>query len=502
MRVIDIINLCRQSLSKQKARTRLTVLGVVVGCCAIVLMMSLGIGSSEQTKVMLSQMGDLRVIDVYNFGNGRNDNPLNKEALKRIEAVPNVEMVSPKLRMNISVRIEGGLKGRYQMNYGSFMGFSEEAFEQLGYKMKEGDYLVDTGKGVGKKAIPVLVGEKFFYEFIDTKRPEGKNRRFYEDPKKYAGGMDFYMEDVFSKPGQQEQEVQPYEEPFFSGLNTKLTLVVHQSEEGQEVKEFKQELVVVGILKADIAKDYSTLQGLFMSVEDMESIIKAATPKQKQKDLKNNYEQVVVKAKDIKNVKEIEQKIKDMGYEVSSMESIRESINKSTRQQQMMLAGLGGISLFVAAIGIMNTMIMSITERTKEIGIMKALGCYVNDIRKIFLVEAGVIGFIGGVIGIIVSQLISLAINVAGILGLVGNSMGGFYMEESGLSFWEKLASIQIDFHQIYQGLITPGGRTSIIPPWLMLFGLVFSTLVGLVSGYNPANKAVKIPALEAIKHE
>lgn len=503
MRVIDIINLCRQSLSKQKARTRLTVLGVVIGCCAIVLMMSLGIGSNEQTQVMLSQMGDLRVINVWNYGGGNQANPLNNEVLEKIRAIPNVELATPKQRMDIPRRIEAGPKGRYRLNYGNIVGVTKEALEKLDYQLKEGAFLAGSGKGVGKKAIPILVGERFFYEFTDTKRPEGKNRRSFNDPGKY-GSMDNYMYDMdfaIAAPGDSKEET-PYEEPFFSGLNTKLTFVVEALEEGGEGKEFRQELEVVGIMKSDTNKDYLTMSGIYMDVDDMQSIVKAATPKQKQKELKINYQEVLVKAGEIKNVKEIQNRIKEMGYEASSMESIRESITRSTRQQQIMLAGLGGISLFVAAIGIMNTMIMSITERTREIGIMKALGCYVIDIRKIFLVEAGAIGFIGGIVGILISLLISLGINVAGILGLVGNSMGDFYYEGATQSFWQKLSSIHIDFNQIYQGLMTPGSRTSIIPIWLIIFGLVFSTLVGLVSGYHPANKAVKIPALEAIKHE
>lgn len=77
------------------------------------------------------------------------------------------------------------------------------------------------------------------------------------------------------------------------------------------------------------------------------------------------------------------------------MESIRKPMEKEAQQKQMMLGGLGAISLFVAALGITNTMIMSISERTREIGIMKALGCYVTDIRIMFLSEAGAIGLIG-----------------------------------------------------------------------------------------------------------
>lgn len=121
---------------------------------------------------------------------------------------------------------------------------------------------------------------------------------------------------------------------------------------------------------------------------------------------------------------------------------------------------------------------MSIYERTREIGIMKVLGCVVSNIRSVFLMEAGLIGFGGGVIGVIFSYGISMIINMLGGDGL-GGMFGGYY----------------------YGG---DAGQTaiSVIPVWLIGLALIFSTLIGLVSGFSPANRAVKISALEAIKHE
>ena len=114
---------------------------------------------------------------------------------------------------------------------------------------------------------------------------------------------------------------------------------------------------------------------------------------------------------------------------------------------------------------------------------MKALGCYVRDIRMLFLMEAGTIGLLGGVIGLLFSLIISVGINLFA-MGALG---GG-----------------EITFQTLIQALV--GGedvtRVSAISPGLMFFAIVFSVFVGLVSGYYPANKAVKIPALEAIKHE
>ena len=123
-------------------------------------------------------------------------------------------------------------------------------------------------------------------------------------------------------------------------------------------------------------------------------------------------------------------------------------------------------------------MIMSISERTREIGIMKALGCYVKDVRAIFLMEAGCIGLIGGVLGIVISEIISIAMNLL---------QGGAQIT---------------GFQEALQKLRDVGSRISVIPPWLLVFALIFSVFIGVGSGYYPANKAVRISALEAIKHE
>jgi ABC-type antimicrobial peptide transport system permease subunit len=136
----------------------------------------------------------------------------------------------------------------------------------------------------------------------------------------------------------------------------------------------------------------------------------------------------------------------------------------------------------------MNTMTMAITERTREIGVMKVLGCRLRDIRNMFLIESGAIGLLGGGVGCIVSVLISLLLNnltnLLAFLGLQGNvDIAGFF-GLSGLS--DQM----------------PGMNLSIIPAWLILFALAFATGVGLLSGIGPARQATRISSLEAIRRE
>ena len=134
---------------------------------------------------------------------------------------------------------------------------------------------------------------------------------------------------------------------------------------------------------------------------------------------------------------------------------------------QMVLGGIGAVSLFVAAIGITNTMMMSIYERTKEIGIIKVLGCDLRNIRSMFLLEAGFIGFFGGLIGLILSEIISIVINVVA----KGASEGAY-------------------------------AQLSFIPLWLVLISLLFAVLVGMAAGFFPALRAMQLSPLAAIRNE
>jgi len=200
-------------------------------------------------------------------------------------------------------------------------------------------------------------------------------------------------------------------DPFFDPLKTSITMVLTPYDDGTgtEPTPYEVELKVVGVLKEDQGKGYETSDGVMMDINALKALIQDLTGKT---DTKFEYSSINVKAESLDAVSDVEQSIKDLGYSTYSMQSMRDELNKQTRQIELMLGGLGAISLLVAAIGITNTMIMSISERTKEIGIMKALGCYVRDIRAMFLMEAGFIGLIGGFIGSILSFFISVGMNV------------------------------------------------------------------------------------------
>ena len=138
---------------------------------------------------------------------------------------------------------------------------------------------------------------------------------------------------------------------------------------------------------------------------------------------------------------------------------------------EAVLGGIGAVAMLVAAISIANTMTMSIYERTKEIGIMKVLGCGLGNIRSMFLAEAAFIGFIGGVVGIALSYLLSLLVNYF---------ISPLIMEDYGM------------------------GTTNIsmIPLWLVLAAIGFATIIGMVAGFFPAQRATRLSPLAAIRNE
>ncbi len=131
-----------------------------------------------------------------------------------------------------------------------------------------------------------------------------------------------------------------------------------------------------------------------------------------------------MKVKNINDVQRVQQQIKDGGFYADSLTDILESMQKATAGIQKVLGAIGAVSLLVAAIGIANTMVMSVYERTREIGIMKVIGASLADIRKLFLFESGMIGFFGGVLGAAFSYGVSYLINTTGFVLIETWGMG------------------------------------------------------------------------------
>lgn len=465
MRIFDIIGMSFKNLWRRKVRTLLTVLGVVIGSCAIIVMISLGLGMNNAIRYYLTQFGDLNVITVYGdmwvydeeSGQSKEPLKLNDEAVESIKQISNIDGVFPKMNVN-GVSLCAGKGGRYRMPWSEIYAVDPQYMEKFGFTVLEGDIPEDYNDNL------IIFGSQSAYNFYDSK--------------KRTNNMVYPME----KP---DGTVTP---PYFDPLTEKLVIYANDESKYNESdmggyyssagKSSEYKVQCVAILDGENSGgNYEAWSGVFISTELAEKLYKDYNKINKVKDpQEQTYSQVKIWVNDINNVAEVQEQIEAMGYYCDSMESARKSMQGQLGSVQALLGGLAAISLFVAAIGITNTMIMSIYERTREIGVMKVMGCRLGNIREMFLIEAACIGFVGGVAGTALSYIIS------------------FFFNKFGMSM------LGLDYmYMLDDGTTLP---VSLIPVWLVLLALLFSTLVGIVSGFYPANRAVKISALEAIKNE
>jgi len=186
---------------------------------------------------------------------------------------------------------------------------------------------------------------------------------------------------------------------------------------------------------------------------------------------REGYDQLIVRADDLANVQAVTSAIEELGLNVQSLDAILDVANQVLSLLQALLGSVGGLALLVAALGVANTMMMAIYERTREIGVLKALGASAGEIRRLFTMEAGMIGLIGGIMGLILGTL----------LGRLVDWIGHQYLANEG---------------------VTGVGQLSIVPPWLALGAILFATFIGILAGLYPAARAARLDPVTALRHE
>lgn len=191
------------------------------------------------------------------------------------------------------------------------------------------------------------------------------------------------------------------------------------------------------------------------------------------------YEGIIVRSTSREVTNAVSEAIRALGYQAGGAGDFLNALNNFFGTMRLLLGGVGAIALIVAAFGVANTMTMAILERTREIGLMKAIGATDRHILTVFLIEAGLVGFAGGVAGIGVALLLQSVIN-----GAIANAP-----QSSGPNF------LPIDPAMLKGNLI-------VIPPELMLLGLTLATVVGLGAGFYPALRAARMVPIVALKTE
>jgi putative ABC transport system permease protein len=185
---------------------------------------------------------------------------------------------------------------------------------------------------------------------------------------------------------------------------------------------------------------------------------------------KGQYSSIYVRVKDVKNMTSVSNQLKSMGLNVFAFSEQLKSVKRAFLIMDSLLGAVGIIALVVAALGIINTMLMSILERTREIGIMKSIGGSEGEIKTIFFVEASVIGFIGAIFGI-------------------------------GLGWGvTRIANVIMNAKLLPQDL--PKVDLFYFPWWLIVGAIAFSIVISLAAGLYPAIRAARIDPVRALRHD
>ncbi len=456
MRLSDLFKLALNNLRRRKTRTFLTILGVVIGTASIVVMVSLGLGMSQMMLKSYQDEGTLTLIRVYENYENRESNSKNKkqyeltdENIETFASLDHVVSVSPSLEVNVSAKCNG-----YDGNF-TICGVSQYYLSQL--SLRDGGTIPEPDQGT----LSLIYGNQILYN------------SFYK-PKNYDS-----------------IEIDPYKDTIFitfpSSSYTEISKKSSDDSTTTVSKPLKKYILpVTGILKGGKEDWSSNSYNVFADIDTLKRFLRKIYKKALVPDPRTNkngkaynyyvYNTAYVFVDNMENVKDVQKTISDLGFNVNSNMEWLQSAQQTLNMIQMVLGGIGGVSLLVAAIGIMNTMMMSIYERTKEIGVMKVLGCDMSDIKNMFLFESGIIGFMGGVAGLIVSYLISFIIN---------------FFTSSGDS---EAVTMFIGYNN--------GGSLSYIPLWLAAFAIIFAIAVGSIAGYIPAVRAMKLSPLAAIRNE
>lgn len=442
MRFSDIIAMSAANLWKRKVRSILTILGVMIGTASIVVMLSLGIGLQSAMLGEMQSEGSMTDINVYNYNYDSNGDALlmTDETMETFRQLEHVTSVSPQLHTYVTLS-----QGKYETGV-SLMGVTQEYLERI--PLAEGGRIPTANS----KKPELLIGNAVICDFYDS--TNGRSP-YYEDDE--LPNVDLMNRTLF----------------------TQLQSTWTTDSEGNMVEQPTRKNVfpVVGMVEGG-PTDYNSY--CWYIYTDIDSLKKYLQETYRGKEIpgqptdKNGkpykficYEQAVVSVDDMENVDAVVDAISDMGYESYSEAEWIKQAQQELLIIEAVLGGIGAISLFVAAIGIANTMMMSVYERTKEIGIMKVLGCSLGNIRTMFLTEAAFVGFIGGIVGLVISYILSFVCNLF-LPALVG-----------------------------YEGQ-----NISVIPFWLVAVAVVFSTLIGMLAGFFPAQRATKLSPLAAIRNE
>jgi putative ABC transport system permease protein len=467
MKARDLGELALRNLREALLRNSLTTLGIAVGVASLVAMLSLGVGLQELATKRLSNSGLFDTVIVMSrsglrgFGrpsepprraaggpeqsNGQDhaprvSPPLDDAAREAMEKLLNVVEVYPQIRFPTEVRFAGkpyatmvaGIPESAQGN-GAFDGINGEFFS--GGNADEAILQIEFAKDLSDEPSS-LIGKDLVLRYAERQAlgPQAGTSASSgaEDSENGSGGF----------------SVVPREK------NLRIVGIV-DTEPAAGFGGIGSGRVLIPLTVAE------TLRAA--QLNDLRDVVRGANGK-------TSYASLTVRAKSPSQVEAIESAIKDMGFSTFSLLDATRNLRMFFTIFDSLLGIFGSLALAVATLGIINTLVMAILERRREIGVLKALGAADRDVKQLFFVEAGVMGLMGGIFGVGMGWLIGRAVTW-------GTNV---YLHRQNL----------------------PPAHVFSVPVWLIFGGIAFSIVVSLMAGLYPASRAARLNPVEALRYE
>jgi putative ABC transport system permease protein len=473
VKIGDLTELAVRNLREALLRNSLTTLGITVGVASLVAMLSLGAGLQHLANQRLSQSGLFNAVIVSprnNFSDfgaaARNQSPvgtprpLDEAARSEIQKLPNVVEVYPNIRFPTEIHFDGNPYPT--MVAGIPMSDSTDgAFDGMNGRF--------FSSGSADEAI---LQSEFARQLLAGSSPgTASNAHTGSGSQPTPAEMKSLLgKEIALRYAERQPLVQPAGTPTSSGADA-------DAQAGFSLVPHQMTLRIVGIVTTEpasglagpgqgrllipeqVAETLSAAQG-----NDLRALLSGASGSQK------TYQSLTVRMANASDVERAESAIKDMGFSAFSLLDATRNLRVVFAVFDLLLGIFGSLALVVASLGIINTLVMAILERRREIGVLKALGAADRDIKGLFFAEAGVMGLLGGICGVVFGWLIGRALNL-------------------GTNIY--LARLSL-----------PATTVSLVPWWLVFWAIVFAVFVSLVAGIYPASRAAKLNPIEALRYE